>query len=49
MIYMHSAGVGARVYHLDGIGVEKLLILRFKSRSVTQGILMKISFRSRAL
>ena len=25
--YVHSVGVGARVYHLDGLVVEKPLIL----------------------
>ena len=39
--YMHSVGVGARVYHLDGLVVEKPLILHFQRRSVTQGSVMK--------
>ena len=27
--YMHSVGVGARVYHVDGLVVEKTLIVHF--------------------
>ena len=46
---MHSVGVGARVYHLDGLVAEKLLILRFKRSSATQGSVMKINLGCCAL
>ena len=32
--YMHSVGVGARVYHVDGLVVEKTLTVHFQ-RSAT--------------
>ena len=34
--YMHSVGVGARVYHVDVFVVEKILTVHFQ-RSATQG------------
>ena len=38
--YMHSVGVGARVYHVDVFVVEKILTVHFQ-RSATQGSIMK--------